>query len=294
MSYLPRMSNRIDGFSVRSGLHRRYWNGMVADLWSVDCTPDAGGVYLGHDPRLFILLEAEGAEDGALDMAEIGGPRIGGCAVRAVHFIPAGLEMTTATRRLRRLKHLDLHFDTDLLTRRLGEDVDISALSAPRYRLQEPGLLALADLIAAEVASPEPLHDLYGDGLVTALLLDVLKIRPGESRKRSPLAAWQVKRVTDYIATHCLRIIRLEELAELTGLSPSYFSHAFKASTGLSPHQWQMKMRIERVKDQLKNPDIPLTVIAADTGFADAAHFARSFRRAVGMSPSQWRRACLS
>lgn len=299
MSYLPRMTSKIDGLSVASGLHRRYWNGMVADLWSVECESDAGGHYVSNDPRLFILLEAEGADGADLRMAEGGGRLISGAIARAAHFIPAGLELSTAITGVKSLRHLDLHFDADTLLRRLGEDAAQAALDQPRYLLDEPRLLALAELIAADVANPQPFHDLYGDGLVSALLVDALNIRPTlahqfPTRKRSKLAAWQLRRVCDFIDAHCLRTIRLEELAGLAGLSPTYFSHAFKASTGLSPQQWQMKRRIEKVKDRLRDPALPLTVIAAETGFADAAHFARSFRRAVGLSPSEWRRLRLN
>jgi AraC family transcriptional regulator len=294
MSYLPRMTNKIDGFSVSSSLHRRYWNGMVADLWSVECAAFAGGSYVSHDPRLFIVLEADCEARADFSMMESGVPAMTNCMAKAVHFIPAGLEVSTQMHGIQRLRHLDVHFDRDTLIRRLGEGTDLAVLDQPRYLLDNPRLLALSDLIAADVSNPHPLHDLYGDGLVSALLIDVLNIRPANMRKRSKLAAWQLRRVCGFIGENCLRTIRLEELADVSGLSPTYFSHAFKASTGLSPHQWQMKMRIEKVKDQLRQPDIPLTVIAADTGFADPAHFARAFRRAVGMSPSQWRRACIN
>ncbi|MNL82542.1 Transcriptional activator NphR [compost metagenome] len=59
----------------------------------------------------------------------------------------------------------------------------------------------------------------------------------------------------------------------------------------MPPHQWQMKARIDRVKQQLAETDLPLTSVAAETGFADAAHFSRVFRQQVGVSPSAWRRA---
>jgi len=123
------------------------------------------------------------------------------------------------------------------------------------------------------------------------LLIAVMRLEQGTDRKRSKLATWQLRRVIDFIEGNCLRAIRLEELAQLCGLSQSYFSHAFKASTGLPPHRWQMRARIARVKEMLAAGDLSLTMIAAETGFSDPAHFARVFRREVGTSPSSWRRA---
>ena len=151
--------------------------------------------------------------------------------------------------------------------------------------------MALAELIAAEIANPDPLHDLYGDSLALALLVDVLKMAKCEPRKRGTLAPWQLKRATDFIEQHCLRGIRLEELASLTGLSQSHFSHSFKASTGLAPHDWQMNARLAHAKTLLKSGDHPLTAIAAETGFADHAHFSRAFRKHVGVAPSQWKKS---
>lgn len=293
MSYLPRMNNRIDGFSVIQGFHRRYWDGMVADLWNVDCAPEAGGYYVGHDPRLFAVLDAQFGADGDFSMAELGTVPLTACQRRAISFIPAGMEMRTEMRGIRFLRHLDLHFDVDGLTRRFGEDLSPHTLEEPRFLCDEARLLALADLIAAECAAPDPLHGLYGDGLTLALLIDVLKIGATVERQRSKLAVWQLRKATEFIEEHCLRAIRLDELAALTGLSPSHFSHAFKASTGLPPHRWQMKVRMVRVKEFLRRRDMSLTTVAAETGFADPAHFARVFRRQVGVSPSIWRKANL-
>ena len=64
MNYHPSMNNKIDGFSVINCAHRRYWDGMVADLWDVACSPISGGSYVGGDPRLFILLKTEGSAPG--------------------------------------------------------------------------------------------------------------------------------------------------------------------------------------------------------------------------------------
>lgn len=291
MTYHPSMTNTIDGFSVIACAHRRYWDGMVADLWDVACAPDAGGSYVGSDPRLFILLGAQGSAGRRFDVSASDIHGLPDFSRPAVSFIPAGMPMQTRMQGFHSLRHLDLHFDHDSLARRLGDDFDDTVLERPRFLLSEQRLIALAELIAAECGADEPLHDLYGDGLTLALLLAVLQLPPAASRIRGRLAQWQLRRVTDFMTENCVRNIRIEELADLTGLSQSYFSHAFKASTGLPPHQWQMKARIDRVKTLLRNRSLSLTEIAAETGFSDPAHFTRTFRRQTGASPSAWRRA---
>jgi AraC family transcriptional regulator len=290
MTYHPRMTNRIEGFSVISSFHRRYWEGMAADLWDVSCAPTAGGSYVGSDPRIFALLGIQGEGASGFEISASGASAPLNVPPKSLIFVPAGLALESEARGLTAMRHLDLHFDRDALTRRLGEDFDPAAFETPRFSIADPAMIALAELIARECASDDRLHNLYGDGLTLALLIGVLRITPSTSRKRGRLAPWQMRRVTDFIEQHCLRRIRLEELAELTGLSQSYFSHAFKATTGLPPHQWQMRARMTRVKQLLAEGEQSLTEIAAETGFADPAHFTRVFRRLVGVSPSAWRR----
>jgi len=294
MTFQPRMQNKIGGFSVIGGVHRRQWNGIVADIWNVNCAAQAGGYYVAQDPRLFILLDQRGS--GATNVRL--SPRAQGRAQDYDHgrisYIPAGMELWADLTGIEFVRHLDIHFDATIIGQRLMEEIDPAQIDHPRLHFSDPRLIALAELIADECENPEPLHDLYGDGLTLSLLIDVLQLRAPQPRRRSALAAWQLRRAVDYIEENCVRNIRLEELASLTGLSQSHFSHAFKASTGLPPHQWQTQARIERAKHLLLKSEMPLTTVAVETGFADQAHFTRVFRKNVGAAPASWKRSKLA
>ncbi|MCF3642601.1 AraC family transcriptional regulator [Rhizobium sp. TRM95111] len=290
MSFQPRMHNRIEGFSVIGGLRRRSWNGVVADLWDVECAQGAGGYYVSEDPRLIVVLDLQGGARRQIKFT----PGWSGPAFEqrrhTLSYIPAGMEIWAEINDVRVVRHLDLHFNLDALRNRLMDEIDPAKAETPRLMFEDSRFVALAELIAAECDNPDPLHDLYGDGLTVALFIDLMRLGPPRGRKRSQLAAWQLRRATDFIEAHCMRGIRLGELAMLTGLSQSHFSHAFKASTGLAPYQWQMQARIERIKKRLVEDDSPLTAVAAEAGFADQAHFTRTFRRHVGVTPSQWKK----
>lgn len=294
MTFQPRMQNKIGGFSVIGGVHRRQWNGIVADIWNVNCAAQAGGYYVSQDPRLFILLDQRGA--GAINVRL--SPRAQGRPQDydqgRISYIPAGMELWADLARIEFVRHLDIHFDAEIIGKRLMEDIDPAQIDHPRLHFSDPRLIALAELIAAECENPEPLHDLYGDGLTLSLLINVLQLHAPRPRRRSALAAWQLRRAVDYIEENCMRNIRLEELASLTGLSQSHFSHAFKASTGLPPHQWQTQARLERAKHLLLKSEMPLTTVAVETGFADQAHFTRVFRKNVGVAPASWKRSRLA
>ena len=255
MTFQPRMQNRISGFSVIGGLHRREWNGIVADVWDVKCGPHAGGYYLSQDPRMFIVLDAKGSRNCSIQLATGRKGTVRSEYGQALSYIPAGIEIWAKLVDVQYIRHLDLHFDLDTLSRRLSEDLDPGRIETPRLMFRDERFLGLAELIAAECLNPEPRHDLYGDGLALAFFIDLMKIGRRKPRKRSQLAAWQLRRAVEYVEENFARNVRLEELAAITGLSQSHFSHAFKASTGLAPHQWQMKARVERAKQMLLKTD---------------------------------------
>lgn len=292
MTFQPRMDNRIEGFSVNNA-HRRVWNGIVADVCDVDCAAYAGGYYVSRDPRLFILLDTRGQGHCSVRLTPSSAGVLQDRERQRVSYIPAEMEMWADLVGVEFVRHLDIHFSAEALSRRLMEELDPSRLENPRLLFSDPRVIALAELIAAECENPEPLHDLYGDGLVVSLLIDVMQLRRVVSRKRTKLAGWQLRRAVDYIEENCLRSIRLEELALLTNLSQSHFSHAFKASTGIPPHQWQTKARLERAKQLLVCGNTPITDVAVETGFADQAHFTRVFRKNIGTTPANWKKSQL-
>jgi AraC-like DNA-binding protein len=285
------MQNRIEGFSVVGDVHRRSFNGIVADVWDVRCEPYAGGYYVASDPRLFILLEQRGPGNSKVKLAPKGTGAIQDPGGRPISYVPAGFELWADLTDVEYLRHLDLHFDADIVTGRLMEELDPARLASARLLFSDERILTLARLIAAECLNPAPLNDLYGDGLSLALVIDVLNLARTAPRRRSTLAAWQLRRATEFIRENCMRNIRLEELAALAGLSQSHFSHAFKASTGVAPHQWQMNARLDRAKQLLLCGEQPITLIAAETGFSDQAHFTRVFRKNVGTTPANWKKS---
>jgi len=71
----------------------------------------------------------------------------------------------------------------------------------------------------------------------------------------------------------------------------SHFSHAFRRTLGVAPHNWLIEQRIVLSKEKLHDDRLSLSDVAAECGFSDQSHFTRHFTRAVGVSPGTWRRA---
>lgn len=105
-----------------------------------------------------------------------------------------------------------------------------------------------------------------------------------------PLVEWRLRRAEALLRARIETGVAVEEVARAVGLSPAYFSRAFKASTGLAPIQWLTGRRCQRARELLADPEIPLSQVALATGFCDQAHFTRTFARLIGQSPGAWRR----
>ncbi|MFS8037023.1 helix-turn-helix domain-containing protein [Xanthobacter sp. AM11] len=289
MAFQPRMTSSIEGITLLDDLRWRRWNGVVADVWRVHCRPGARGEYVSRDARLFVVLERARGQT-QLQLSASGGA-VDACAPVHMSYVPAGMPLWSRVEVEGELRHLDLHFDIPALAERLGEDLDPDRLATPRLGFMDERIHALARLIAQECVEPDARHDLYGDGLVMSLFIDLMQLGRSPASRRTALSPRQLRRVTAFIEENCLRNVRLQELAALTDLSQSYFSHAFKAATGLPPGQWHMQARMRRVQHMLEDAQLPLTQIAVAAGFADQAHFTRVFRRFCGVTPAAWRRA---
>jgi AraC-like DNA-binding protein len=53
----------------------------------------------------------------------------------------------------------------------------------------------------------------------------------------------------------------------------------------MPPHNYLLSRRLEQAERLLRETQLPLSEIAAATGFSDQSHLARHFRRRTGMSP---------
>lgn len=84
------------------------------------------------------------------------------------------------------------------------------------------------------------------------------------------------------------RMVSLQELADMAGMSRYQMIRMFRAATGLTPHAWQVNQAINRARERLQAGDA-LARVAADLGFADQSHFQRLFKAHTGTTPGRYR-----
>jgi AraC-like DNA-binding protein len=165
----------------------------------------------------------------------------------------------------------------------------------PRMFFFDRDLWDTALKLKAQVESPAPGSRLYAEALGNVLAHELLRLEHGavasKQNIRGGLAGWQKRKLTEYIEEHLAEDISLPALAAIADLSPFHFARAFKQSFGLPPHRYLVSRRIEKAKNLLATPALPVTRIGLDLGFGEVSSFTTAFRKHAGLTPTEYRRS---
>lgn len=104
-----------------------------------------------------------------------------------------------------------------------------------------------------------------------------------------------IKRAKEYIIEHQTEELSLGQVARAVNTSTFYFCKIFKKFTGINFTDFLSRVRIEKAKNLLLNPNLRVSEIAFEVGFQSLTHFNRVFKRILGQSPTEYReqlRAC--
>ncbi|ADO44130.1 AraC family transcriptional regulator [Ketogulonicigenium vulgare] len=282
--FTPRMDARTRALRTLAPLSYRRFAGGIADVWRVRGEVGGGGFYVSPDPRIVIYLD-QTPPTTAIRTAQNGQEQRG----LQGFYIPAGVPLWSRMEVGQDFTHLDFHLDANNLHRRLADAGVHADLTQPRMLHSNSALLTLAQLAADEVRSPRH-GDMMLDGLLAATLGQIFTAKAQEPASSGGLTAHQFNAVERHLRQHLNRHITVAEMADIAGISESWFAHCFRRYRGETPLRWQARLRLEAARDMITSPDISLADVAHAAGFADQAHLSRAFSKAYGQPPSAWRR----
>jgi len=98
----------------------------------------------------------------------------------------------------------------------------------------------------------------------------------------------KIGRAKQYISENYHRSLTLEEVADVTELSPNYFSQLFREETGYTFSDYVTEVRIQTAKELLRENNTTLKEISSHIGYRDPNYFSRVFKKQVGLSPKQY------
>jgi len=98
-----------------------------------------------------------------------------------------------------------------------------------------------------------------------------------------------ITRAKEFIQEHQTENLRLGHVARACNTSTFYFCKMFKKVTGINFTDYLSRVRIEKSKNLLLNPNLRVSEIAFEVGFQSLTHFNRVFKKILGQSPTEYR-----
>ena len=97
--------------------------------------------------------------------------------------------------------------------------------------------------------------------------------------------------VFSYIDEHLTENLTLRELADISALTPTYFSQLFKEIVGVSLWNYISSKRIDKAVRLITAEDCNKTMleIATECGFNNTVNFNKTFKKIMGMSPREYK-----
>jgi transcriptional regulator GlxA family with amidase domain len=81
----------------------------------------------------------------------------------------------------------------------------------------------------------------------------------------------------------------LRSLADQARMSVRTFSRRFRAETGLSPAKWVAQQRVEHARQLLETTDLPIDLVARNSGFGTTSALRQQLGNTLGVAPSAYR-----
>lgn len=171
----------------------------------------------------------------------------------------------------------------------LGEYVEI----VPTLQAHDHLLKHIVLVLRAVFESQDLAGQLYAESLTDALVAHFLR-RYGDSRHSlqevaGGLSPYKLQRAMAYIKAHLAQELSLTTIAAVGETSPAHFARLFKHATGLAPHQYVIRCRMDQAKQLLVETDVSLSEIGIQVGCADQSHFTALFHKHVAMTPKAYR-----
>ena len=97
-----------------------------------------------------------------------------------------------------------------------------------------------------------------------------------------------IRSVAGYIKENLTEDLSLKKLSQFAGFSPIHFHNCFKASTGITLHEYVEEQRIKKAANMLITTDYTLAEIAYECGFSSHSYFSYAFKRKMNKTPREY------
>jgi AraC family transcriptional regulator len=289
-----RTGSRRPGESGKSSA----WVEIQVEVVDVPRTPKVKVFPENREPEIVWLLSGETVTQERV----LGGKWLETTAKRGDFFLTApgpAYEVKSAPMGVQPLRIMCVRLGLSLMAEAMAE---LFGKDASRVHLrdvsgfQDTFMSALMEKLEAEFAAGRRASGLLVRGIAQSLAVHIAQNYSVISETaRRPKSGWglpgfKLRKIADFMVDHIDVGFSLTKLAAEAGMSEFHFSRMFKRTTGKSPSQYFIGLKMERAQALLRETRKDVIEVALDVGYSNPSHFAHVFRRETGRSPVEYRR----
>lgn len=191
-------------------------------------------------------------------------------------------------------EYLLLHLEPTLINRAAADLMDADSVEiVQQWKTRDPLIEHIGLALKSELELGGLGSRVYAESLFNTLSVHLVRHYAVSGQTvlidSGSLPQDKLRRAVEYINDNLEQDLTLCELAASVGMSLYHFARAFKQATGLPPHQYLVKRRIEKAKRLLADTDLAIAEIAYRVGFASQSHFTTLFRKHTETTPKAYR-----
>ena len=135
----------------------------------------------------------------------------------------------------------------------------------------------------------ELFKDLVYDVAWCANIINIIKIYAEQRQKQNDSDYIFFRPVFEYMTINLANSVKLEDLASIIHMHPTYFVKKFKEKCSMPPLAYLNNLRMYKAMSLLAGTEDSIEKIAKAVGITDASYFARMFKKQTGISPTEYK-----
>lgn len=163
-----------------------------------------------------------------------------------------------------------------------GKTVHQTDLEVPLKSIRECYKLGSNDIDAIyQDATLFPVLDKSGKVSYLVLILITRRVYKGKE---------SIIKAKEYFNTNWRDRFNIEEAAKAANLSPYHFLRLFKKDVGITPYNYYLNIKLEKIKEKLCDMALSISEVFDACGVDYNGHFAKLFKKSFGVTPSEFRK----
>ncbi len=149
-----------------------------------------------------------------------------------------------------------------------------------------PAVLPYLQAMAEEAETPQIMYTFQQTNLLRVVLTILYRVSCSHLDRKSSNS---FNKILDYVYDHYAQPLSNKELAAHFNYHPNYISQLFTQHTGISLHQYLLRIRVRQALHLLQTTELSVSEVAAKVGFGSTSYFCQYFKKSTGYSPASFK-----